>query len=355
MITPSEIKRKAKRQYHNFLRAILRRERFFPLAIKGNKGKANTPLEELFPQLRRLLEGEKKKLGYGYTVELKQVNTRHAGNISMPDHIFFAHVEDYLKFIEKEEEFLKFRKAVQLTQRQVPALMAWMEEHLMEVLKDLTDWENLLKVIIFFQKNPLPNAYSRALPIDVPAIFIEENQQILTELLNHVLPASAKRESDIFTKHFGLKTDEVLVEMRSLDKDIFTNFPNQITQLALPLSSAKTLSINAKTIFIITDKMNWLRFPQQVDSLAIYGATNLLIQLNKLPWLLQKMVYFWGDISLAGLLQLSKLRQFFPQTEVFLMDKKTLEKYVDLVETEKEKVDDISLLKAEEYELFLEL
>ncbi|MFK7932377.1 MAG: Wadjet anti-phage system protein JetD domain-containing protein [Saprospiraceae bacterium] len=136
---------------------------------------------------------------------------------------------------------------------------------------------------------------------------------------------------------------------------MFSDFPNQITQLALPLSSAKTLGINAKTIFIITDKMNWLRFPQQADSLAIYGATNLLIQLNKLPWLLEKTVYFWGDISLASLRQLSELRQFLPQTEAFLMDKKTLKKYVDLVEPEKETMNDISLLKAEEYELFLAL
>ena len=59
-------------------------------------------MDVLFPALKRLLEGAKNKKGYGYTVTLKAVQTRHAGEISMPDEIYFENVEDYVKFIEKE-------------------------------------------------------------------------------------------------------------------------------------------------------------------------------------------------------------------------------------------------------------
>ncbi|MEM1119537.1 MAG: DUF3322 domain-containing protein, partial [Bacteroidota bacterium] len=85
MISPADIQKKALRHYKAFLSAVVSRTHFFPLHIKGNKGKANQPMEELFPALKRLLEGAKSKKGFGYTVTLKTVQTRHAGERTMPN------------------------------------------------------------------------------------------------------------------------------------------------------------------------------------------------------------------------------------------------------------------------------
>ncbi|MEN0048784.1 MAG: DUF3322 domain-containing protein, partial [Bacteroidota bacterium] len=154
MISPADIRKKALRQYPVFLTAVLTKTNFFPLHIKGNKGKANAPLEELYPKLRRLLENAKDQKGFGYTVQLKTVNTRHAGEISMPDEIYFEHVEDYLKFIEKEAEFLAFRTAIQQTRKQVSTLLPYLAEQPLLVIKNLHIWADILKVLCYFKQHP---------------------------------------------------------------------------------------------------------------------------------------------------------------------------------------------------------
>jgi len=126
MLTAKDIKDKAERSYKDFLISVLRRDIFFPFHIKGNKGHANLPLQELYPALKHLIDNSKEKVGYGYSLTYKEVNTRHSGIITMPDVIFSENPVDYLKFIEKESDFLAFRKAIDLTKKQVPSLLVWL-------------------------------------------------------------------------------------------------------------------------------------------------------------------------------------------------------------------------------------
>lgn len=350
MLTPNDIRKKALRQYKDFLRAVLQRKPFFPLSIKGNKGKATAPLDVLFPQLRRLLEGAKEKIGYGYTVTLKTVNTRHAGEISMPDDIFFANVEDYLKFIDKEAEFLQFRKAIRATQRQVPDLLVALQEKPGLVIKHLAIWEDLLKVIAFFQKNPNPQQYSRALEIDVPATFVEDNEAIIETLVKMILPGHLIPKGGL-----GLKKEEILVLFRALDSGVFPDLSDNLQQFGLPLSLSKTIKINAFKIFIITDQINFLRFPNHSDSIAIFGDKVVLEQLAEMTWLKNKNLYFWGDISMSDFERLAYMRKHFSNIQPFLMDKKTYHQYQDLAINDKVFIENVTLLQQEEYELFLEL
>lgn len=355
MLTPADIKKKALRQYKNFLRAVLRREQFFPLHIKGSKGKASTPLATLFPQLRRLLEGAKGKVGYGYTVTLKTVNTRHAGEISMPEDIFFANVEDYLKFIEKEAEFLQFRKVLRLTQRQVPALLEWMKAQPGEVIKHLAIWESLLKVLVFFQQNPQSQQYSRALDIDVPTTFIEDNLMIIETLAQAVLSPSNIQKSKSQSNILGIKRAEDMLLLRPLSSAVFPTLAFGIEPFSLPVNICNTLQVEATYVFIIQDKMDFLRFPEIEHSLVIYGDSTTLENLPNITWLSDKQLYFWGDIAAASFAQLAQLRQHFPNIQPFLMDKKTWEAYRHLAVKDKVFSTDIRLLRVEEYELFLDL
>lgn len=355
MLTPIDIKKKALRQYKNFLRAVLRREQFFPLQIKGSKGKASTPLATLFPQLRRLLEGAKGKVGYGYTVTLKTVNTRHAGEISMPEDIFFANVEDYLKFIEKEAEFLQFRKAIRLTQRQVPALLEWMKAQPSEVIKHLPIWEALLKVLVFFQQHPQSQQYSRALDIEIPTTFIEDNLAIIETLAQAVLTPSNIQKSKSQGNILGIKRVENMLLLRPLSLAVFPALTFGLEPFSVPVSICNTLPVEAQHVFIVQDKMDFLRFPEMEHSLAIYGEVTALENLPDITWLRDKQLYFWGNIAAASFEQLAQLRQHFPNIQPFLMDKKTWEAYQHLAIKDKVFSKDIRLLRAEEYDLFLDL
>jgi hypothetical protein len=353
MISPLDIEKKALRQYKAFLTAVIKRNHFFPLAIKGNKGKANQSMDILFPALKRLLEGAKAKKGYGYTVTLKTIQTRHAGEMTMPDQIYFENVEDYVKFIGKEKEFLAFRKVVMQSQKQLPTLIPWMEENPLKVIKYLDKWTTILSVGQYFQDNPRPNKYIRALPIEIPSTFIEQHQPILKEILEAILPQTAINQNAVlFEKRFGLKYEEALIRIRTLDgRQLLTSL---LTDVSLTLSAWQQLEFKSKTIFICTDLLNFLRFPDHPDSLIIYGDAACVKVLHEWSFLKDKNLYFWGDITIQHFQVLTDLRQHFPNLNSFLMDEKTFKKHQEFA-TKALKDTSLFLPKlTEEEQLFLD-
>ncbi|MEN0049360.1 MAG: Wadjet anti-phage system protein JetD domain-containing protein, partial [Bacteroidota bacterium] len=170
---------------------------------------------------------------------------------------------------------------------------------------------------------------------------------LLAELLNICLPKAAIQAKETqFERRFGLKFDEPLLRIRFLDEAITTSLPKDI---ALPISHWQQQNIAAEYVLLITDPLNFLRFPKQPKSLAVLATDEVLDDLFRLPFLHQAKLYFWGDISVAAFQHLSDLRQHFPKLRSFLMHKAILEKYTDLAETEKKKVatEDL-LLQADE-------
>lgn len=353
MITPAEILKKAERQYATFLTAVLTRQRFFPFEIKGNKGKASDSYEKIFREIKRLLEGEKKKIGYGYTVLLKAVNTRYAGEISMPDQIYFENVEDYVKFIDKEKEFLEFQKAARTCRKQLPELQQFMAENSLKVIKFLPIWNKIIEVGLFFLDNPKPNIYVREIP-NIPSTFIEDNQAILSEILSFVLPKEAIfEEESIFEKRFGLKYELPQIRIRSLSGNI-DNLP--ISDVTLSLNDWQKINLGTEMIFIIADKINFLRFPEFPNAIAILGTPKALENLSELAFLQNKKLYFWGDLTIQGVTQLSSIRKGFPSVQSFLMNSETLEKYTNFTEVIKtDNIDLITHLTAAEQVILKEL
>ncbi len=348
MITPAQIKKKALRKYGDFLKAALSRQAFFPLSIPGKKGNANQPLEVLFPALKLLLEGSKDKLGYGYEVRLKTVNTRHAGAISVPEDIYFDNPLDYLKYIEKEAEFVRFQKTVLPSVKALPVLLPWLQSQPLQALKHLDEWGNLVKVCRYFAENPQPNYYVRELPIEVPPTFIDRHESILTELLTAVLPPQAYKKSKVFAERFGLKYAVPLLRLRVSGAGVLPDFPPAISDFALPPAQLNELNIFAETIYLVEDEDCFLTFPLTGKSMVLHTAPHSVSMLNKLTFLRTKSLVFWGDISVAAFQKLSNLRGVFPQIQSLLMDEQTLEKYESQVVSKKETAVHLPNLSAEE-------
>jgi len=283
-------------------------------------------MEKLFPALKRLLEGAKNKKGFGYTVTLKTVKSRHAGEISMPDDIYFENVEDYVKFIDKEKEFLAFRKVAMKSQKLLPSILPWMQENPLKVIKHLANWNSILTIGKYFLANPQPKMYARALPLDIPTTFIEKHTTILAEIFNAILPTTAiNTQENQFEQRFGLLYAEPIIRMRALDKMVFENLPSE--DISLTVSDWKTQIVKTKNIFLATDLLNFLRFPNFPESLIIYGDAATLKVLKGLPWLAEKQTYLWTDISIKSFQLLADLRQSFSKVTPFLLDKTTFEKH----------------------------
>ena len=328
MLTAKEIKDKAERSYKDFLISVLRRDIFFPFHIKGNKGNANLPLQDLYPALKHLIDNAKEKLGYGYALTYKEVNTRHSGIITMPDAIFFENPPDFLKFIDKEKDFLAFRKAVDLTKRQMPSLLPWIENNVLKCQKYADEWAEFLKIVTYFNQNPSAEKrlYWRQLPIDVDLSALEIHQTIIGELLDATLPPSVIQQNEArFEPRFGLLFDEPMVRIRFLDAAFW--LPNRVGDLALPVSTlANWTDLGCEKVFFITDKNVFLSFPKHPLSIAVlweHSAETLL----KIQWFCSKKTYFIGDITAKGFEQLSEMRSVLKDVKSLLMDKTTFDAF----------------------------
>jgi hypothetical protein len=344
MLTTKEIKDKAERSYKDFLISVLRREIFFPFHIKGNKGNANLPLQDLFPALKHLIDHSKEKIGHGYTVTYKEVNTRHSGIMTMPDAIFFENPQDFLKFIEKEHAFLAFRKAVELTKKQTPALLKWIEENVLKCQKNAENWDAVLKVVQYFMHNPKPNCYWRQLKTDADLAQLEPLKPLIGELLDFILPPSLINQSEmLFEARFNLLHDEPLIRLRFLDDNF--NAQSSIFNSGGPLSInddfaikcsifANFTNISCEKVFLITDKDVFLSFPKLENSVAIYWE-NTIDVLAKINWLIDKTVCLMTDITPKGFEQLSEMRAVLPNLKAFMMDETTFDAFPQHHQTQK--------------------
>lgn len=341
MLTAKEIKEKAEKSYKDFLISVLRRQVFFPFHIKGNKGNANLPLQILYPALKHLIEHSKEKTGFGYTLTYKEINTRHSGVITLPEDIFFENIQDFLKFIDKENDFLAFRKAADLTRRQVPILMNWLENNVLKCQKYANEWAEILKIVVYFQQNPRPNLYWRQLPLDVDLIGLESLQSLVSELLDATLPPSMVQQHETqFEKRFGLRYDVPLLRLRFLDENEID--PNFGADVSLPLSVIEKLDVLSTDCFILTDKTIFLSFPKRKNTLLLLWDTPS-VPPSKIAWLQTKQCFFIGDIVVKGFEQLANLRQVLPLLKSVMMDTITFSTFEKYHETQKNNTQTIFL------------
>lgn len=329
MITVAEIKKKADKMYPQFLKAALRGEQFFPSVLRADKS-LSANFGDMSKELSALISGSKDRKGFGYVVQSRPVKTRSHGTQDIPESIVFEDQENYLEFIGKKKEFGLFLEKSNLIREAVPQLISWIERNPISVINNLHQWEDLLKVCIWFLNRFEPDRfYIRELPIAIHTKFIEDNKAILRNLLDELIPDKLNSNESVFEKRFHLKYVEPEIRFRFLKT--FEDNVTPFNDLSVPLSEFVNYSISCKRIFIIENKMNFLTFPEVSNSIAIWGKGFALESLKKATWLSDKEIYYWSDLDAQGFQMLSQLRSYFVQTKSFLMDGNLLERFNEFI------------------------
>ncbi|MCP4415108.1 MAG: DUF2399 domain-containing protein [Chloroflexi bacterium] len=329
MITPNEIKQKAERKYTAFLQASVQNEPFFSLQIRFRKAKASDDYLALRQWVGELLAGSKAERGFGYEVALAERESRRYGRQSLPSRIAITTQTDFLRLIGKVDEFRRWETAVTHTLAQFPQLQNWLAQYPQRVLPHLAIWDDLLAVCAYFVAHPLPDLYLRELPILVHTKFIEENQAILRQLLDVLLPPDViHTDESRFERRFGLRYDEPQIRLRFLDNNLRHKLGWPTVDLSVRLSDcAGLVGLNGRIILIVENKMTFLTLPPVKNGIAIWGKGFQVELLRDITWLADCVVWYWGDLDAQGFAILAQLRRYWPQTRSFLMDAATLEKY----------------------------
>lgn len=235
MITSAEIKKKALRKYTDYLRNVAAGITFQQIEIPCNK-KASDTIAEYQREFYDIRSLSKEVKGYGYTIEWKTIKNKMLGTQDFPSKITFETADDFERFLQKVKEVADFRKNVALINGKFSKLQHWIEKYPQKVIDNSEDWNNILKVLDYFSKNPLPKLYIRELPIEVHTKFIEQHKAVISELLDIVIEEYVDKNEKDFEKRYGLRYDEPMVRMRLLDKTLATSYFSGLDDITIPVS-----------------------------------------------------------------------------------------------------------------------
>lgn len=349
MITPTEIKQKAKNRYNAYLQSIVEGTSFFPFIIAGNK-KPDDDTVRFEAELTDLMSHSKDKKGYGYTIEFQTVKTKLHGMQGIPTSISFQTESDYLKYIAKEKEASKFKDDLIKILAAFPELKEWISKYPTKLIDN--DWDSLLRVCTYFKSSPQPNLYIRELPIQVHTKFIENNQGIIKELLDILITDFVDQDKKRFESRFHLKYDEPIVRFRILDQSISHQFFSDIADISVPISQFKKLVLPVRCVYVVENKTNMLSFPTFEKSIVICGMGFRVDILKEAEWLNEKDIYYWGDLDAQGFQILSEIRTHFQKVESFLMDRETFDKFFEGDKGKETNVEKELCLTPEENQMF---
>lgn len=326
MITPAEIEAKSRREYPLFLRAWLRGEAFVP--IKLPVGKLPERYLEISEAVKVLLKGQRCEQGVGYRVESQTRQTRMHGPQTLPVRVVIEKPEDLLALAMKRVEFEAFKRDVALIRLEQPKLEGWLEANVTSVIAHHGAWLELLRVCAYFQANPRPNQYARALQVAVHTKFIEGHTGILRRLLDALLPPETiHADESSFERRFGLREDESLVRFKLLDPALQKRLGLNLHDLSVPVSEFVNLEWRGVRCIIVENKKTFLTLPPMSDAIGVFGGGFGVEVLSVAAWLRECPILYWGDLDAHGFEILSKLRSNFPQTVSVLMDAATLERF----------------------------
>ncbi len=326
MITPTEIQQKVARSYLPFLQSWLRNEPFFPYTLPA--GSPSSDFVQFRSEVETLHRSSKERRGYGYSITSQFKRMRQHGDQNLPVRIVIETQQDFLRLIEKVDEFAHFQQDVTLIRATMPQLEEWLSRFPLRVIEQHGYWQNLLLVCAYFLEHPRPNLYIRELPLPVHTKFLEQHRGILQDLLKLLLPPEAMRlDAPTFEQRFGLREDEPLVRTRLLDNQLFKRHALSVTDISLPCSEFATIDLQGQTCIVTENKMTFLTLPSLSDTFAIFGSGFMVHNLATVSWLSTCPILYWGDIDAHGFQILSSLRSVFPHVVSLMMDKTTLQTF----------------------------
>lgn len=325
MITPKDIFKKAENKLSEVLIAWVESKEVFPLVIRSDKSLTAPTFDALNNELRLLLQASKDVIGYGYRVQLKEVNTQKLGKQKLPETIVFDEASDFWKYIDKEKQWITFQEDVNLIRKELPKLENWLGINPLKVVINAGKWPSLLRVCQWFIDRPQPNCYLREIPAQPHTKFIEENKGILESLLTELIEDFIFKKGSSFEERFHLKTYDRLIQVRLLDSNLAHYFSG-VTHVGITAHDLAKLNLRCKKVVIMENKTNYsniesfLTLPQLADTMVIFGSGYALRDLKQIRWLMDMKLYYWGDIDVQGFEILSALRSIFPQTRSVLMN-----------------------------------
>lgn len=325
----------------------------YPIKLKL-KGPTRDELQKNYIEvsnwIKHLNKHKASKNGYGYKLVQKEVNYQNIGKNIIPSHIIVESIHDLQRIIDIKDEITIFETNCKLLLNYSERLKPWIVKYPFKVIEKIgDDGERFIKVLDWFAKNDYNGLYIRQFNIDgVDTKFIESNKPLLSELLDITLqPDKINLSEKRFEDRFGIRNKPNMIRFRLLDSGLET-----FSDMTVPITEFEIWNPQVETFFLVENEINYLTFPYVANSCVIFAKGYNAYILQNTKWLVNKNLYYWGDIDTHGFNILSQVRSFLPTIKSLLMTEEVLLMHRDQwVIEDKQNVSDIKNLTPAEKEL----
>lgn len=327
MITPLQIREKAKRKVNSFLRNQLQGKPFdlWPVRFRTPNEHELTWIQAE-KWIQSLRAQSKDTIGYGYRIEFKP--RRFHGNNDIPDRIIFDHAEDVFRYAGRYREVLLAKKSFTLLIDEFPVLQEWCINNIPILISEHSEFLYILRVVKEYLANPRPGIYRREFAAAPHSKYLEEYEKLISELLDVVAPEHIDRSQTSFDARYGFKRHPRTCWVRFLDPN-YKPVGISGDWIALTYETLAEMRLPSK-ILISENRTPLLSLPPYEDTLGIWGSGGAASTLAKQKWVNEREVFYWGDLDCHGLSIYAKFREYSPNSQRILMERSVLDNFKDL-------------------------
>ncbi len=320
-----EIRIKLQKTYNrgDIYKSYIQKSNIFPICVNFKKIQQKDIQNNFSLLLKKIQVLKDSNLPLKY----KQFDFKSIGIQNLPVCVQIDSLNEYLDILNVQEYYSRFVENYEKVICKYPILKELILKKPMVILEYSDDWEYFFKIIDFFISNSNPRIYIREISLaNIDTKYIEKHIKILDILLSNIIGTDVlKSISDwAFEKKYNLKYQLPQVRFRILDDDLAIC---GLKDLTLPIDEFESLIVECKKVFIVENKITFLSFPKNKNSIVIFGSGYNVGVLKNTKWLKDKEIFYWGDIDIDGFAILSQVRGYFSQVQSILMDEDTINKY----------------------------
>jgi hypothetical protein len=319
--SPADVREAARRKLATWLSDLAAGVPFVPSCF-GVKGPLVSELGARFDEARTWA-GEWQRAARGpLRVECKKVGGRSFGLNEVPWRAWIDSYEQAWSLLGVAPDAARLAGLVEQTKAACPRLVPWLARRPLRALKLASEWDLLLATVAWIDSRDVSGMYLRQ--VDAPGVdtkFIEQHHGVLSELLDLQLDSSRiDGAGDGFEGRYGFRRKPGYVRFRCHASAGLRDF-SELTVRADELTAPPP---GTARVYIVENEVTYLAFPLPADAIVILGGGYAVGLLERLAWLADLEVVYWGDIDTHGLAILDRLRRHFPRAESMLMDRATL-------------------------------
>jgi hypothetical protein len=321
--TRADVVTKLRRHWDHgeFLTGLAEGRQWEPLEV-ALRGPTARDLAERFGEVHAWVDRWQATNGRGMRVETRTLGGRVVGTNEIPHKVWIDSYDQLWSLIERSRQVSRFTELLTTTRTRAPRIAEWMVSKPLEALRFADEWNKLTNTVLWISCHSTHDKYLRQ--IDVPGVdtkFIERHRGILSALLDRQLPADRvdhTRPPSDFAGRYGFRTKPDYVRFRWL------GHRNGYTEMSVQAAELADKPPDCSAVFVVENEITYLAFPPPEGSIVVFGGGYALPRLNRLTWLADKDLIYWGDIDTHGFAILNQLRRRYPHARSILMDRPTL-------------------------------